>query len=61
MVKEQKNDDRENLLSQPHELFCFDLLQINVYIHNLIDRITHTTTFATPLVNHSFHHMSPIC
>ena len=46
MVKDHSGSERGNLLLSLHELGIF-------YMHNLTDRIVHTTALVIPAVEHS--------
>ena len=52
MVKDHTDSERENSL-QPHGLlFPISSKVVFFYMHHPTDRITHTTAFVTPVVEH---------
>ena len=51
MVKDHSNGERGNPLLPLHGLLC-DYQQGFFYMHHPTFRITHTTTFVTPVVEH---------
>ena len=50
MVKDHSDSEKENLLP-PHRLLL-SIKSKGFYMHHPTDRITHTTAFATPVVEH---------
>ena len=49
MIKDHSDSERGNLLP-PHGLFSPISSKGSLYMHHTTDRITHTTTFVTPVV-----------